>query len=132
MIRPLTVAIVDDEASVRKALSRVLAASHVSARTYEAGQQFLDSLASHKPDCVVLDLHMPGMSGYEVQTALKRADASIPVIIITAFDDAEARAKCIRSGACAYLLKPLDEQVLLNAIGACTKPTSSQQADAEE
>jgi FixJ family two-component response regulator len=106
---------------VRKALTRVLSASHISSKTYESGQQFLDSLASHKPDCVVLDLHMPGLSGHEVQNALKRADGSVPVIFITAFDDAEARKKCLASGACAYLLKPLDEQVLLNAIAACTK-----------
>ena len=124
MTRTLTVAIVDDEASVGKALNRVLSASHINARTYETGQQFLDSLASHKPDCVVLDLHMPGMSGHEIQSALRRADASVPVIIITAFDDAEARSKCMASGACAYLLKPLDEQVLLNAIATCTNPPS--------
>src|SRR5262245_58075062 len=68
----LSVAIVDDEASVRKALGRVLSASHITAKTYESGQQFLDSLAAQKPDCVILDLHMPGMSGHDVQCALKR------------------------------------------------------------
>ncbi|HEX5219016.1 MAG TPA: response regulator [Verrucomicrobiae bacterium] len=124
MTRTLTVAVVDDEASVRKALNRVLSASHISTHTYESGQQFLDSLASHKPDCVLLDLHMPGMSGHEVQSALGRVAASVPVIIITAFDDAEARTKCMTAGACAYLLKPLDEQVLLNAIATCTTPSA--------
>lgn len=124
MTRTLSVAIVDDEAPVRKALDRVLSASHISTRTYESGQQFLESLGSNQPDCVILDLHMPGMSGHEVQSALKRGQGSVPVIIITAFDDAEARSKCMASGACAYLLKPLDEQVLLNAIATCTNPPS--------
>ena len=126
MTRTLTVAIVDDEASVRKALNRVLSASHINARTYESGQQFLDALGSHQPDCVILDLHLPGMSGPEIQSALRLIDRAIPVIVITAFDDAEARAKCLASGACAYLLKPLDEQVLLNAISSCTNPPSDE------
>ena len=124
MTRTLTVAIVDDEAAVRKALDRVLSASHIGTRIYESGQQFLNSLTSFKPDCVILDLHMPGMNGHEVQSGLRRTDGSIPVIIITAFDDAEARKKCMTAGACAYLLKPLDEQVLLNAINACINPPS--------
>ena len=120
MTRPLTIAVVDDEAPVRKALGRLLSASQINTTAFESGRQFLDSLDSARPDCVILDLHMPEMTGHDVQRALKRADASVPVIIITGFDEPEARVRCLAAGACAYLLKPLDDQVLLEAVANCT------------
>ena len=67
------VAIVDDEEGIRKALSRLLRASGLEAESYANGQEFLDAAAEHRPDCVVLDLHMPGMSGLQVLRKLKAA-----------------------------------------------------------
>ena len=116
MSHSLLVALVDDEATVRKAIGRLLAASNMVVETFATGQEFLDSLSGRRPDCVVLDLHMPGLTGLAVQKELARAAIGLPVVIITAYDDAESRGQCLAAGAAAYLLKPLDGQTLLDAI----------------
>ena len=120
MSTSLRVAVVDDELSVRKALGRLLTASNIDVETFASGREFLDSLSSRRPDCVVLDLHMPGLSGLDVQHELTRAGAGLPIVIVTAHEDAERRAQCLAAGAMAYLLKPLDEHTLLDAIGKAT------------
>jgi FixJ family two-component response regulator len=112
----LLVAVVDDEAPVRKALSRLLLASDFDVETFASGQEFLDALAANRPDCLVLDLHMPFMTGVDVQRKLARAGARLPIVVITAYDDPASRAQCLTVGAAAYLLKPFDDQTLLDAI----------------
>jgi|SRR5688572_14470713 FixJ family two-component response regulator len=112
------VAIVDDEEPVRKALRRLLRASGLQAEGYASGQEFLDAAAKKQPDCVVLDLHMPGMSGLQALRKLQASTRTLPVVVITAHDEPETRAQCMAAGAAAYLRKPLDERLLLNAISA--------------
>ena len=112
------VAIVDDEEPVRKALRRLLRASGLQAEGFASGQEFLDAAAQRQPDCVVLDLHMPGMSGLQALRKLQACAPALPVVVITAHDEPETRAQCMASGAAAYLRKPLDERLLLNAISA--------------
>ena len=116
-----SVAIVDDEEGIRKALSRLLRASGLEAESYANGQEFLDAAAEHRPDCVVLDLHMPGMSGLQVLRKLKAAGQRLSVVVITAHDEPETRERCIDAGACAYLRKPLEDRLLLNAISAAMR-----------
>lgn len=113
---PLRIAVVDDDESVRKALKRLLRASNLDAKTFESGGDFLASLASYQPDCVILDLHMPGMNGLDVQRQLTRNGVPLPVVIITGHDEPQTRAQCLAAGATAYMCKPLDEEVLLDAI----------------
>jgi FixJ family two-component response regulator len=72
----------------------------------------------HKPDCVVLDLRMPQMSGFDVQAALQQTHAELPVVVITGDDVPEGRARALRQGARAYLRKPVDDATLLDAIEA--------------
>ena len=115
------VAIVDDEEGIRKALSRLLRASGLEAESYANGQEFLDAAAEHRPDCVVLDLHMPGMSGLQVLRKLKAAGQRLSIVVITAHDEPETRERCIDAGACAYLRKPLEDRLLLNAISAAMR-----------
>ena len=115
------VAIVDDEEGIRKALSRLLRASGLEAESYANGQAFLDAAAGHRPDCVVLDLHMPGMSGLQVLRRLKAAGQRLSIVVITAHDEPETREHCIDAGACAYLRKPLEDRLLLNAISAAMR-----------
>lgn len=111
------IAVVDDEESVRKAVMRLLEAAGHPARGFASGNEFLEHWAAEPPDCLMLDLQMPGLSGSDVQRALNRADAHVPVIIITAHDAPAAREECLREGAIAYLCKPLDERSLLSALG---------------
>jgi FixJ family two-component response regulator len=115
------VAVVDDEESVRKALKRLLRAAGLEAESYATGQEFLEQAAQREPDCVVLDLHMPGMSGLQVLRKLKAAGQLLSIVIITAHDEPETRAQCIDAGACAYLRKPLEDRLLLNAISAAMR-----------
>ena len=112
------VAIVDDEEPVRKALKRLLCASGLEAEAYASGKDFLSATATRAPDCVVLDLHMPGMSGLQVLQELRSAKSTLPAVVITAYDEPATRAQCLAAGAAAYLRKPLDERLLLNAISA--------------
>ena len=110
------IAVVDDEESVRKAVVRLLQSAGHSAQGFASGSEFLQSWPGDKPDCIMLDLQMPGLSGTEVQRALNRAGAHLPVIVLTANDAPGAREECMREGAVAYLSKPVDVLVLLDAV----------------
>jgi len=110
------VAIVDDDLSVRRALARLLIASSFDARAFESGQAFLDSLPDGPPDFVVLDLHMPGMSGIDTLHALKRARINIRVIILTSFETDEDIYRAVQAGAQGYLLKDAPQADMIDAI----------------
>ena len=120
------VAIVDDEEPVRKALKRLLRASGLEADTYASGKDFLEASTARMPDCVVLDLHMPGMSGLQVLQELRSAKKALPAVVITAYDEPASREQCLAAGAAAYLRKPLDERLLLNAISANVKRNAKE------
>jgi FixJ family two-component response regulator len=115
------VAVVDDEESVRKALKRLLRAAGLEAESYATGQEFLEQAATREPDCVVLDLHMPVMSGTQVLAQIRKMPRRPPVVVITAHDVPEKRDECLAAGACAYLRKPLEDRLLLNAISAALR-----------
>jgi len=110
------IAIVDDEESVRKALSRLIRAAGFGVETFASGADFLRAVERRPPHCVVLDLRMPHVSGFDVQRALKQADARVPVVIITGDDSPESRSEALGQGAKAYLRKPVDEALLIDAI----------------
>lgn len=110
------IAVVDDEESIRKSLRRLFSAAQLDVAVYASGQEFLDSLTGSQPDCLVLDLQMPGLTGLEVQRVLAGARVRFPTIIITAHDEPETRARCLSAGAAAYLCKPLHDELLLDAI----------------
>jgi FixJ family two-component response regulator len=112
------VAVVDDEEQVRKALTRLLLASGLDAESYACGKDFLGGIAKRTPDCVLLDLHMPGMTGLDVLRELRRSRRALPAVVITAHNEPETRDECLAAGAVAYLCKPLDDRVLLNTISA--------------
>jgi FixJ family two-component response regulator len=112
------ICVVDDEAPVRKALGRLLRAAGFEVETYSSGQEFLDSLETHQPDCTILDLHLPGLSGLEVQQQLVRKHLTFPCIVITGKDEPGIGERVMASGAAAFLNKPLDEGTLLAAIGS--------------
>jgi FixJ family two-component response regulator len=88
--------------------------------TFQSGEQFLASLPEPLPDCLILDLQMPGMTGLEIQQDLARKGIRIPTIIITAHDEAVIRERCKSAGAVAYLAKPVPQTALFGAIEAAS------------
>jgi len=115
------VAIVDDEEPIRKALKRLLRSANLESESFASGPAFLDSLASRRPDCLILDLHMPGMTGLHVLQKLQQAGVALPTIVITAYDEPETRNHCLAAGAAAYLRKPLEDTLLLDAVASAAK-----------
>jgi FixJ family two-component response regulator len=116
MVELPLIAIVDDEESVRRALARMLSVSAFSVRVFGSGQEFLDSLSSQRPDCVVLDYQMPGLTGRDVQRRLALAQISLPIIVVTAHDQPALREQCLADGAVAYLAKPLHREPLVDLV----------------
>jgi len=110
------IAVVDDEESVRLALRRLLRSAGFLVETFSSGAELLDSVKVRRPDCIVLDLHMGPVSGFVVQARLTAAGIALPVIVITGHDSDETRERALAAGAVAYLLKPVDDQTLLDAI----------------
>lgn len=110
------IAVVDDDASVRSALCRLLRASDYEAKAYETGADFLVSYRSFRPHCAIIDLHMPGMSGLEAQQHLSLDGSPVAIIIITGHDAPHVRSECLAAGASAYLTKPVDEKTLMASI----------------
>lgn len=110
------IAILDDDKSVREAVARLLKSSGLLADAYAAGMEFINALGSRKPDCLLLDLHMPGMNGLEVMRYLDKGPRDFPIVIITAYDGPSYHDICLEAGAAAYLRKPLDADELLDAI----------------
>ena len=114
--QPLCVAVVDDDAEVRVAVVRLLSSAGFAAESFASGAEFVQSIGEHGPECVVLDLHMPGLSGFDVQQQLAEQHPEVPVVVITGHDTAEARRRALSLGARAYLSKPFDDEALLMAI----------------
>lgn len=117
----MSIAVVDDDSSVRKALARLLEANSFDAETYGSAQEFLDSLKIKRPDCLVLDLHMPDFGGLELQYRLRRSAIAIPTVIITAHNEIGLRERCSSAGAAAFLVKPLTGKALIDSINMATK-----------
>jgi FixJ family two-component response regulator len=124
---PTLIAVVDDEESVRKALARLIRSAGFDVETYSSGTDFLLSLRQRRPDCVVLDLRMPHVSGYDVQQEMKVVDAGVPVVVITGDYSAGGRTRALKLGAAAYLRKPVDDATLLAAIKAAVREGSPPQ-----
>lgn len=110
------VAVVDDDRSVGVALCRLLRTAGIEAKAFESAADFLRSLDERQPDCLVLDVQMPGMNGLELQQRLKDIAVTLPVIMITGRDEASIHAICMAMGASTYLRKPLDDDDLLDAV----------------
>ncbi|APR36704.1 MULTISPECIES: response regulator transcription factor [unclassified Paraburkholderia] len=111
------VVVVDDDASVGRAIKRLLRSVGIVADTFASGDEFLDTLSSmpsYRPDCVILDVQMPGSNGLEVQRRL--AGLAVPVIFITAHDDAGVRDEALAAGAVAYLRKPFNDALFIRTV----------------
>jgi two-component system response regulator FixJ len=114
----ISVAIVDDEDSVRTSLRRLCFALGLDAMVFASGSELIDFLdaGSPPPDCLLLDAHMPDMTGLEVQQLLTRRGQRFPVLVYTADDAPEAQARYFAAGAADYLRKPLGSDELFAAV----------------
>jgi len=110
------IAIVDDDASVCQATDRLLRAAGFQPVTYLSGEAFLEDAKRARPDCILLDIQLGGISGFELQTLLVNSGSTTPVIFITAHDDPETREQARRTNCVAYLRKTDPGQVVLDAI----------------
>ena len=129
--RPL-IAIVDDEESVRRAFGRLMVSAGFRVTVFSCGTAFLASLLTDRPSCVVLDLHMPGLSGFDLQLQLRDSPQPPPVVIITGHDTPEAQKRALAAGAVAYLRKPVDDQVLLDAVARAIASDGKGVSNAEK
>ena len=112
------VAIVDDDESVQSALQDLMEADGLSARCFGSAKEFLESGLHRRIACLIVDTRMPGMSGLELQARLKADRFNTPIIFITAHGDARVRMQAMKEGAAEFLVKPFDDQVLLNRVRA--------------
>lgn len=110
------IAVVDDDRSVVKSLARLLRSVGYEVGAFGSAQEFLGSLATALPQCLVLDVHMPEMSGLELQSRLQELGYRVPVIFITAHDTPQTRSAAGQSGTVALLFKPFENTALLSAI----------------
>lgn len=113
--RPV-VAVVDDDPSVRKALERLLKTAHMDVETYPSGERFLLSLQERQPDCLVLDIRMPGMTGPELRDRLMALARRIPIVFITAHSEDVAPERGASGERADILHKPFNDETLLAAI----------------
>lgn len=134
--------IIDDDAAMRTALSRLLKSAGFEARVYASAGDFLVSARDNRPGCILLDLELGGPSGLELQQALLRDSRALPIVFMSAYSDVPRTVKAMKAGAVDFLLKPFERQALFDAIGAalnaCTMqasvqhPASVQLADREQ
>lgn len=110
------IAVVDDDPAVRRALARLLNAASYEVQTFAGAREFIDALPDGVPECALVDLHMPDMTGLDLQHYLADAGIAVPTIVITAHDEPGNREMCIAAGAAAYLLKPVRKAVLMSAV----------------
>jgi len=119
------IAVVDDVQAVRSGLGRLLRSAGYEAAAYPSGDEFLDSLEAIHPDCLILDLRMPDRDGFEVLAGLAELESDFPVIVLTSYPSSDVRRRAMEAGVSAFLEKPVDRLVLLDAIELALAPSES-------
>jgi DNA-binding NtrC family response regulator len=108
--------VVDDDVSVREALSSLIRSAGLSVRTFASASELLGRLEQEQPGCLVLDIQLPDISGFELQQRLATDDIQIPIIFLTGHGDIPMSVRAIKAGAVEFLTKPFDDEYLLEAI----------------
>ena len=116
MARPTVVIVVDDNAGLLKGVARQLAHSGIESRTFASAEALLESGSAQTATCLLLVIHLGGISGIELQRRLAALGSKRPVIFMTASDDVATRNQAMDAGCIAYLQKPFAQRVLLDAI----------------
>jgi FixJ family two-component response regulator len=126
LIQPMTSAtleiyVIDDDESARMGLGRLLRSAGFQVEIFGSAQEFLDHGPVENGGLIILDMRMPGINGLELQKRLAAQGSKLPIIFITGFEDPRVRGVALKSGAIAFLQKPVDEQTLLDAIQAASR-----------
>src|SRR5260221_169784 len=108
--------VVDDDLSVREALGSLIRSAGLSVRTFALAQEMLASLRNELPNCLVLDIQLPDINGFELQQELATKDIQIPIIFLTGHGDIPMSVRAIKAGAVEFLTKPFEDEYLLEAI----------------
>jgi len=108
--------VVDDDASMREALQRLLRSVGLQVTTFASAREFLDHRGADVPGCLVLDVRLPGLSGLDLQHELAAAQMDLPIIFITGYGDIPMTVQAMKAGAVEFLIKPFRDQDLLDAI----------------
>jgi FixJ family two-component response regulator len=119
------ISIIDDDISVRIAISRLVRSLGYVADAYASAGDFLKSQRVNDTWCVIADVHMPGMTGIELQEALKVQGRSLPIIFVTAFPEESIRARALKAGAVDFLSKPFDGTRLIECIDSALRRSGS-------
>jgi FixJ family two-component response regulator len=127
-----TVFVIDDDASVRKSLSRLLGSLGFDAETFASAEQFLKRDHYDGVGCIVLDVRMPGLSGMDLQEELNKADYHMPIIFITGHGDIPMSVEAMKKGAVDFLTKPFDDEELLEAVRKAIEKDRKSRADSIE
>jgi FixJ family two-component response regulator len=115
----INISIVDDDESVREALVGLMKSHGYAAKAFESGARYLAT--SRRADCLIADMHMPGMTGLELYHRLAAAGRATPTILITARHDEAVRDRALAEGVFCYLAKPFVEKDLMHCISAAVK-----------
>jgi RNA polymerase sigma factor (sigma-70 family) len=125
--------VVDDDDSLRTAVTRLLRAAGYDVRSHASAGEFLLTRPANTPGCVVLDVRMPGPSGLDLQEAFGKSDDGLPVIFLTGHGDIPMCARAMKAGAVDFLTKPVQRQALLNAVrNALARDEESRRAREQE
>jgi len=116
LVKAPVISIIDDDISVRVALASLVRSLGYIARTFESAEAFLGSTELAETSCIVTDIQMPGMSGLDLNSRLKAAGNTVPLVFITAFPEDHVRARAEAGGAFGFLAKPFDGQALIGLI----------------
>src|SRR5260370_24699334 len=108
--------ILDDDVSVREAVGSLIRSVGLKVRTFASAQEFLTSLRKERPSCLVLDVQLPDINGFELQQELATKDIQIPIIFLTGHGDIPMSVRAIKAGALEFLTKPFEDEYLLEAI----------------
>jgi two-component system, LuxR family, response regulator FixJ len=128
-MRDATVHIVDDDEAVRKSLGLLMSSSDFRARQYDGALQFLADYQARKPECLLLDLRMPGMDGLALQRELRTRGISIPTIFLSGHGDIPIAVRALREGALDFVEKPFDNDQLVTRIRVCIQADAEREQD---
>lgn len=126
------VLVIDDDASLREALSSLFRSVGLQVRTFGSAQEFLQSNPPDGPSCLVLDVRLPGLSGLDFQAELAKANIRIPIVFMTGYGDIPMTVRAMKAGAVEFLPKPFRDQDMLDAVQAGLEQDRTRRKSADD